>query len=137
VQGALKWAKTMTPYNKGFTLLEVMIALTIFALLATTMSQTTTSAVDNQLTIEQTLFANWIAENEIINLRSVPWADIKTDKTDYEMANQEWVIKKTVSIKKSFSGVAIPLEVKEVLVSVALKSQTSSLISLTAFLANE
>jgi general secretion pathway protein I len=127
----------MTPYNKGFTLLEVMIALTIFALLATTMSQTTTSAVDNQLTIEQTLFANWIAENEIINLRSVPWADIKTDKTDYEMANQEWVIKKTVSIKKSFSGVAIPLEVKEVLVSVALKSQTSSLISLTAFLANE
>jgi general secretion pathway protein I len=127
----------MTPYNKGFTLLEVMIALTIFALLATTMSQTTTSAVDNQLTIEQTLFANWIAENEIINLRSVPWADIKTGKTDYEMANQEWVIKKTVSIKKSFSGVAIPLEVKEVLVSVALKSQTSSLISLTAFLANE
>jgi hypothetical protein len=67
----------------------------------------------------------------------VPWADIKTNKTDYEMANQEWVIQKTVSIKKSFSGVTIPLEVKEVLVSVALKSQTSSLISLTAFLANE
>lgn len=127
----------MTPYKNGFTLLEVMVALTIFALIATTLSQTTISAVDNQLSIEQVLFANWIAENEIIELRSKPWEEIKTDSKDYEMANQEWVINKTVSAKKSFSGVAIPLDVKEVLVKVSLKSQTSSLITLTAYLANE
>lgn len=124
-------------YSRGFTLLEVMVALTVFALIATTLSQTTASAVDNQLGIERTLFANWIAENEIIELRSVSWSEIKTGSKDIKMANQEWVISKNVTDKKSFSGVAIPLEVKEVEVTVGLKDQNSSLVNLTAYLANE
>jgi general secretion pathway protein I len=123
--------------SKGFTLLEVMIALTIFALLATSLSQATIGAIDNQLTIEQKIFANWIAENEITELRSKPWQDIKTETTDQKMANLEWTITKTVSDKKSFSGVVIPLEVKEVLVTVSLKDESSSIINLTAYLANE
>jgi general secretion pathway protein I len=124
-------------YNKGFTLLEVMIALTVFALIATTLSQTTASAVDNQLGIERTIFANWIAENEIILLRANAWGDIKSTTSEVEMANQEWVVTKTVKDKKSFSGVAIPLEVKEVTVTVGLKNQASSIVNLTAYLANE
>jgi general secretion pathway protein I len=127
----------MRPNNKGFTLLEVMIALTIFALLATSLSQATVGAIDNQLTIEQKIFANWIAENEIIELRSKPWEDIKSGQADYKMANLDWSIEKIVTDKKSFSGVSIPLEVREVLVTVSLKDQTSSIITLTAYLANE
>jgi general secretion pathway protein I len=123
--------------NKGFTLLEVMIALTIFALLATSLSQATVGAIDNQLTIEQKIFANWIAENEIIELRSKPWEDIKSGQTDYKMANLDWSIEKVVTDKKSFSGISIPLEVREVLVTVSLKDQPSSIITLTAYLANE
>lgn len=123
--------------NKGFTLLEVMIALTVFALMATTLSQTTASAVDNQLGIERSIFANWIAENEIMLLRSNTWEDIKSSSSDIEMANQEWVVNKKVKDKKSFSGVAIPLEVKEVTVTVSLKGQSSSIVNLTAYLANE
>lgn len=131
--------KTMksNQYHNGFTLLEVMVALTIFALLATTLSQTTISAVDNQLNLEQTLFANWIAENEIVELRSKPWEEIINKKIDYEMASQKWIIDRKVSIKKKFSGVSIPLEVKEVIVSISLKDSPSVLISLTAYLANE
>jgi len=135
--GALKLASRIMKFNKGFTLLEVMIALTVFALIATTLSQTTASAVDNQLNIEQTLFANWIAENEITKLRLSPWNDIKKSSKDTTMANQKWTINTSVAIKKSFSGVAIPLEVKEVKVSVHLKDQASSTSSLTAYLANE
>jgi general secretion pathway protein I len=123
--------------NKGFTLLEVMIALTVFALMATTLSQTTASAVDNQLGIERSIFANWIAENEIMLLRSNAWEDIKSSSSDIEMANQEWVVNKKVKDKKSFSGVAIPLEVKELTVTVSLKGQSSSIVTLTAYLANE
>jgi general secretion pathway protein I len=123
--------------NKGFTLLEVMIALTVFALMATTLSQTTASAVDNQLGIEHSIFANWIAENEIMLLRSNAWEDIKSSSSDIEMANQEWVVNKKVKDKKSFSGVAIPLEVKELTVTVSLKGQSSSIVTLTAYLANE
>lgn len=123
--------------NDGFTLLEVMVALTVFALIATTLSQTTASAVDNQLSVEQALFANWIAENEITKLRSSPWNDIKKNSKDIFMANQDWTIKTSVAIKKSFSGVAIPLEVKEVTVSIHIKDQTSTTSSLTAYLANE
>lgn len=123
--------------NKGFTLLEVMIALTVFALMATTLSQTTASAVDNQLGIERSIFANWIAENEIMLLRSNAWEDIKSSSSDIDMANQEWVVNKKVKDKKSFSGVAIPLEVKELTVTVSLKGQSSSIVTLTAYLANE
>ncbi|MFT6153379.1 MAG: general secretion pathway protein I [Bermanella sp.] len=123
--------------NKGFTLLEVMIALTIFALLATSLSQATIGAIDNQITIEQKVFANWIAENEIIEMRSKPWPDIKSESSNYKMANLEWIIVKKVVDKKSFSGVAIPLEVKEVSVNVSLKDESSSIITLTAYLANE
>jgi general secretion pathway protein I len=122
---------------KGFTLLEVMIALTIFALLATSLSQATVGAIDNQLTIEQKIFANWIAENEIIELRSKPWEDIKSGQSDYKMANLDWSIETVVADKKSFSGISIPLEVREVLVTVSLKDQPSSIITLTAYLANE
>lgn len=123
--------------SKGFTLIEVMVALMIFAMIATSLSQTTAVAVDSQLNIEQSIFANWIAENEIIEMRSLEWEEIKSSNKEIAMANHEWKINTDVIIKKTFSGVSIPLEVKELQITVSLKDASSSTASLIAYLANE
>lgn len=121
----------------GFTLLEVMIALTIFALIATTLSQTTSVSVDNQIHMERKLIANWIAENEINLLRSKPYSEIKNSKTEVSASEREWVITTKVQPQKQFSGIPIPLDVKRIELEVSLKEQENPLISLVAYLAND
>jgi len=121
----------------GFTLLEVMIALTIFALIATTLSQTTSVSVDNQIHMERKLIANWIAENEINLLRSKPYSEIKNSKTEVSASEREWVITTKVQPQKQFSGIPIPLDVKRIELEVSLKEEENPLISLVAYLAND
>jgi general secretion pathway protein I len=124
--------------NKGFTLLEVMIALTIFALIATTLSQAASITVDNQIHIERKLLATWIAENQIIELRSVSFNNISTSKNEVEFADRQWIVSILVAPKKKFSGMPIPLDVKSLTVSVSLKeSPDSPLQTLTAYVAND
>lgn len=61
------------PYRKissrGFTLLEVLIALSIFALCASTLIQQSGRSIRQATTIEVRTHANWIAENELERLR--------------------------------------------------------------------
>lgn len=124
-------------FKKGFTLLEVMIALTIFALIATTLSQTTSVSVDNQIYLEQKLLANWIAENEIIRLRTEPFANIKNAKTEIEYSDREWLINTVVANKCIESP--IPLDLKRVEVQI-LSNQSESnspIISLVTCMAND
>lgn len=124
--------------NKGFTLLEVMIALTIFALIATTLSQAASITVDNQIHIERKLLATWIAENQIIELRSVSFNNISTSKKEVEFADRQWIVSTLAAPKKKFSGMPIPLDVKSLTVSVSLKeSPDSPLQTLTAYVAND
>ena len=130
----------MMSKQNGFTLLEVMIAIAVFALIASTMSQTTSIAVDSQVYLEQKLLANWIAENKITQLRSSAWAELKNSREDVDVANRKWVVTVKAEDKKTFPGipVAVPLPIKEISVDVALtESPDSPLISLTAFMVNE
>lgn len=122
----------------GFTLLEVMIAVTVFALIAISVSQATSVAVDNQIHLEQKLLACWIAENETTIMRSEGWDSIKKGSKELEYANQKWLIKKAVKDKKSFSGIPIPLDIREVEISVSLEeSPESPLFTLTSFMAKD
>ena len=123
--------------NKGFTLLEVMIALTIFALIATTLSQTTSVSVDNQIHLEQKLIANWIAENEIITLRTKPYAEIKNSKNEINFSDRDWSITTVVKPQKKFAGIPFDLDVKRVEIKVAPKGSPDSLINLVAYMAND
>ncbi len=124
--------------QKGFTLLEVMIAITIFAMLATTISQVAAVTIDSQLHLEKKLIASWIAENEIIALRSESWNEIKKGKKDISLSDRDWIIETKVTDKKNFAGMPIPLEVKEVSVSVFLKDDAdTSLQTFVAYMAND
>ncbi|MGR6873897.1 type II secretion system minor pseudopilin GspI [Pseudomonas sp. HK3] len=126
--------------SNGFTLLEVMIALTIFALMATTLSQTAAITVDNQIHIERKLLATWIAENEIIELRSTPFNNIKSSKKDIKFAEREWIINTEVAPKKQLPGMpsSLSLDLKSIVVSVSLKETSDDPVqTLTAYVAND
>ena len=54
--------------KRGFTLLEVMLALAIFALAATAVLQIASGALSNQQILEEKTVAGWVAENQTAQL---------------------------------------------------------------------
>ena len=79
----------------GFTLIEVMIAVTVFVAVATTISQTTSQSVGTQLSLENTTLASFVAENRLVDIRlgGLPQVGDNNDEVSY--AGRDW----RVSIK--------------------------------------
>lgn len=78
---------------KGFTLLEVMVALVFFSLIGMILQQVTASTVNQYLAVRYKMFSSWLAENKLTELqlsKSLPSA--KEYKEDVEFANEEWQI---------------------------------------------
>lgn len=77
---------------QGFTLLEVMIALTIFVAIALTLSQTASQSVDSILYMQDKTLASMLAENQLneIRLKGLPRAGEKKDQVRF--ASREWQI---------------------------------------------
>jgi len=77
--------------NRGFTLLEVLVALVFFALVGMVLQQVTASTVGQYHSVRLKVFAAWIAENKMAELRlskSLPSA--REYKEDIDYANMEW-----------------------------------------------
>ncbi|CAD5203752.1 type II secretion system minor pseudopilin GspI [Pseudomonas sp. FEN] len=55
--------------ESGFTLLEVMIALAIFAVLASSVLSASQFVVRQSGTLQERLFATWLADNQLSELR--------------------------------------------------------------------
>jgi len=77
--------------QSGFTLLEVLIALVFFSLIGMVLQQVTASTVSQYLAVRQKMFASWMAENKMAELRlskSLPGA--REYKEELDFANEEW-----------------------------------------------
>ena len=123
--------------SHGFTLLEVMVAVIVFSMVAMMISNVASSNIGNHIHLENKIIAAWIAENETIELRSVGWGEIKNRTKDLKMANREWSIRHAVTEKKDFMGVP-GLVVKEVNVTVALAdTPDNSLQTYQSYMAND
>ena len=75
----------------GFTLLEVLIALIFFSLIGMVLQQVTASTVSQYLSVRQKMFASWMAENKMAELRlskTLPTA--REHKEELDFANEEW-----------------------------------------------
>lgn len=84
--------------SKGFTLLEVMIALIIFSLIATVIQKVTAQTIVQSERIRLKTFANWIAENKMAEIRlSEQLPPTREQKEDLEYANENWKIVSKVS----------------------------------------
>ncbi|AJQ95872.1 type II secretion system minor pseudopilin GspI [Gynuella sunshinyii] len=80
--------------SNGFTLIEVMVALAIFALGAISLSLASSSAAESARRLEERMFARWVAKNEIAEIRlanTFPALD-ETKKT-VKYVGREWTLK--------------------------------------------
>lgn len=64
--------QTVAHQEKGFTLIEVMVALAIFALIGVSIMQVTSTQLANTFYLEQRLTSQWLSENLINQIKVEP-----------------------------------------------------------------
>jgi general secretion pathway protein I len=83
--------------DRGFTLLEVMIALAIIAIALGALISTSGSQASSAGYLKQKTIAHWVALNEITRLQvSKTWPDLGDSKDSVEMLKTEWLWTRTV-----------------------------------------
>ncbi len=84
--------------SAGFTLIEVMVALTIVSLSLGAVAASVSQMVDAGTTMRERTYASWIAQNKIAELRLanvVP--DVSDTSGELEFAGIEWAWRANIS----------------------------------------
>jgi general secretion pathway protein I len=76
---------------RGFTLLEVLVALAIFATVAASLLGATASSLRTAARLEEKTLAGWIADNQLVELQlQRPSPDIGRTQRDLSYAGRDW-----------------------------------------------
>jgi general secretion pathway protein I len=85
--------------NHGFTLIEVMVALVIFAVLSVTLLVRLGDGLRSESQLEEKTLASQVAENVLADLRirsHKDWSVVSGDSSIVEMADRKWNVKTVV-----------------------------------------
>lgn len=86
------------PDTRGFTLIEVMVALAIFVALAIALDSTMTANVRGVTRFEEKTLAGWVASNKLVELQVYQqWPQNGRQDDESEFAGRTWFIETTVS----------------------------------------
>ncbi len=89
---------TLVRAFKGFTLVEVMVALTIVAFSLTAIAASMNQMIDAANTMRERTYASWIAQNKIAEMRLANvQPEVSTTTGDVTYANSEWTWRAVVS----------------------------------------
>lgn len=113
----------------GFTLVELLLALAIFAYAATSILSLIGTSASNLSQIEEMTFASYVANNRLAELQvSKAWPPKDKDKGEVEMAGRMWFWQQKVVATED-------KRLRAVTVTVSLdKSMASSVYDLTTYL---
>ena len=83
--------------DKGFTLIEVMVALAVFSVVSVALVRNSTSTLRQAGIIQDRTVATWLAEDELTTLRmqrrsEENFPDLGTNRELVEIAGVEWDI---------------------------------------------
>jgi len=78
--------------QKGFTLIEVMVALAVVAIALSALSQASANFLWNQTALEQRVIGNWVAQNEITQLQTGLLKHPRANANE-KMMGHSWQIK--------------------------------------------
>jgi general secretion pathway protein I len=83
---------------KGFTLIEVMVAMAIAAIGLAAVAASVSQMVDSGTSMQQRTYASWIAQNKIAELRLANvLPEVSETSGDTMFANREWLWRATIS----------------------------------------
>ena len=80
----------------GFTLIEVMIAVTVFVVIAVAITETASMRINNLIYLNDKTLAGFVAENRIAELQLNQKPTVGVSKDVVEMADREWRTTTTV-----------------------------------------
>lgn len=116
--------------NQGFTLLEIMVALTIFSVCAMVLVQQSTRSARQSSYLQTRTLTTWLAENKMHELRSeLTWPEISKKNQQVELGNRTWEII-TETTKTSHKS----LRKVDVSVSEYIPGQNTQSFTLTSYM---
>jgi general secretion pathway protein I len=114
--------------TSGFTLLEVLVALAIFAISALVVLEQSTLSINQQRHLENKTLALWLAENQFASLRlQGAWPNTGTTESVATFGQHNWAVEQTTNTT------ANPL-LRKVTVTVSMENQASPLITLDGYM---
>lgn len=116
--------------QSGLTLLEVMVALLIFALTGTAILKAAGEHLSSVGQIESVIFANWVASNRLNQLQiENTWPPKNNLKGSVQMADRTWYWQQTVTKTNDNDLLSVTISVGED------ERYSSSVTSVTTFVA--
>ncbi|WNC68411.1 type II secretion system minor pseudopilin GspI [Thalassotalea nanhaiensis] len=114
----------------GFTLIEVMLALTIFAFAGTALMKVAGSSLLGSSQLEEISVATWVASNELVEANLLQTWPPKKKSGKTEMAGREWHWQHVILPTEDKNMRAITIEVR------ANESDKNSIASLITYVSN-
>lgn len=84
--------------SRGFTLVEVLVALVILAVALAAASRASAMMADSSTALRERLLASWVAQNRLAELQARrAWLDAGTHEGEVEQAGMKMIWRETVS----------------------------------------
>jgi general secretion pathway protein I len=114
--------------KKGFTLLEILVALAVLSIGLMAALKSSGMAMRNTTALKERTLAQWVMVNRVAELDlSRGWIELGTTRGTAEMAGRTWYW--VISAEKTPDP-----DIRLAEVSVGLEEKTNALVSMVAFL---
>jgi general secretion pathway protein I len=118
--------------KKGFTLIEVMLAMAVFSIAGIAILGTADTNARNLGHLESKIIANWVASNQLVEMSlGNTWPPKNNKKGKVELAGQEWFWQQKVlkTTDKNMRSVVMEVRLEE--------KEQSALTSLATYVAKK